>query len=99
MLREYIEKHAIAWAVGQMDNGEIDRINILNASFGAMHRAIDQLTLKPEHLLIDGNRFNAYPGIDHTCIIGGDGKFAAIAAASILAKVAREAIIIPPKGV
>jgi ribonuclease HII len=75
LLRVYIQKHAIAWAVGQMDAGEIDRINILNASFGAMHRAIDALARRPEHLLIDGNRFNAYSGIPHTCIIGGDGKF------------------------
>jgi ribonuclease HII len=90
LLRVYIQKHAIAWAVGQMDAGEIDRINILNASFGAMHRAIDALARRPEHLLIDGNRFNAYAGIPHTCIIGGDGKFAAIAAASILAKTYRD---------
>jgi ribonuclease HII len=89
-LRAYIEKHALAWAVGMMDAQEIDRINILNASFGAMHRAIQQLAIQPEHLLIDGNRFNAYPGIAHTCIIKGDGKFKAIAAASILAKTYRD---------
>jgi ribonuclease HII len=90
MLRDYIQKRAVAWAVGQMDAGEIDRINILNASFGAMHRAIHALSLKPEHLLIDGNRFNAYADIPHTCIVGGDGKFAAIAAASVLAKTYRD---------
>lgn len=90
MLRAYIEKRAIAWAVGVMDAQEIDRINILNASFGAMHRALDQLTLRPDHLLIDGNRFNAYPGITHTCIVEGDAKFSAIAAASILAKTYRD---------
>ena len=90
MLREYIQKKAIAWAVGMMDEKEIDRINILNASFGAMHRAINQLTLRPDHLLIDGNRFNAYPGISHTCIIQGDGKYKAIAAASVLAKTYRD---------
>ena len=90
MLREYIEKRALAWAVGMMDSKEIDRINILNASFGAMHRAINQLILLPDHLLIDGNRFNPYPGISHTCIVEGDAKFAAIAAASILAKTYRD---------
>lgn len=92
-LRTYIEKRAVAWAVGQMDAGEIDRINILNASFGAMHRAIEQLAVRPDHLLVDGNRFNPFPGIAHTCIIGGDGKFAAIAAASILAKTYRDAFM------
>jgi ribonuclease HII len=90
MLRAYIEKHALAWAVGMMDAQEIDRINILNASFGAMHRAIAQLVIQPEHLLIDGNRFNPYPGIPHTCIIEGDAKYAPIAAASILAKTYRD---------
>ena len=90
MLRPYIEKHALAWAVGMMDAQEIDRVNILNASFGAMHRAIDELELRPEHLLIDGNRFNPYPGITHTCIVEGDARFAAIAAASVLAKTYRD---------
>jgi ribonuclease HII len=90
MLRTYIEKRALAWAVGTMDPEEIDRINILNASFGAMHRAIDQLAITPEHLIIDGNRFNAYPGIEHTCIVGGDARFTAIAAASVLAKTYRD---------
>ena len=90
ILRPIIEKQALAFAVGIVDNNEIDQINILNASFLAMHRAIDLLNLKPEHLLIDGNRFKAYPKISHTCIVEGDGKFLSIAAASILAKTYRD---------
>lgn len=90
LLRETIEKEAISWAVGIVDHEEIDKINILNASFLAMHRAVDQLKTKPEHLLIDGNRFNPYKNIKHTCIIKGDGKYASIAAASILAKTYRD---------
>jgi len=89
-LRPIIEQQALAFAVGIVDNFEIDRINILNASFLAMHRAIAQLSLVPEHLLIDGNRFTAYPGISHTCIIKGDGKYLPIAAASVLAKTYRD---------
>jgi len=89
-LRPIIEREALAFAVGIVDNHEIDRINILNASFLAMHRAIDQLSQKPEYLLIDGNRFKAYPQIQHTCIVKGDGKFLSIAAASILAKTYRD---------
>ena len=89
-LRPIIEQQALAYAVGIVDNNEIDQINILNASFLAMHRAIDQLIVKPDHLLIDGNRFNAYPNISHTCIVEGDGKFLSIAAASILAKTYRD---------
>jgi len=89
-LRPIIEREALAYAVGIVDNLEIDRINILNASFLAMHRAIDQLNLKPEHLLIDGNRFKTYPDIPHTCVIKGDGKYLPIAAASILAKTYRD---------
>lgn len=89
-LRTLIEETALDWAVGVVDNNEIDRINILNASFLAMHRAIDQLKKKPELLLIDGNRFNVYKGVDHECIIGGDGKYLHIAAASILAKTHRD---------
>jgi ribonuclease HII len=89
-LRPVIEEKALAFAVGIVDNHEIDRINILNASFLAMHRAIDQLKLTPEFLLIDGNRFKAYPNIKHSCIIKGDGKFLPIAAASILAKTYRD---------
>jgi len=89
-LRPVIEREALAFAVGIVDNHEIDRINILNASFLAMHRAVEQLGTLPQHLLIDGNRFKAYPGIAHTCIIKGDGKFSAIAAASVLAKTYRD---------
>ena len=89
-LRPIIELQALAFAVGIVDNHEIDRINILNASFLAMHRALDQLKLKPGHLLIDGNRFKAYQEIPHTCIIKGDGKYLSIAAASILAKTYRD---------
>jgi ribonuclease HII len=89
-LRPVIEQQALAFAVGIVDNHEIDRINILNASFLAMHRAIEKLKLKPEHLLIDGNRFKAYPEISHTCIIKGDGKYLSIAAASVLAKTYRD---------
>src|ERR1035437_38140 len=89
-LRPIIELQALAFAVGIVDNHEIDRINILNASFLAMHRALDQLKLKPEHLLIDGTRFKAYQEIPHTCIVKGDGKYLSIAAASILAKTYRD---------
>ncbi len=89
-LRPVIESQALAFAVGIVDNHEIDRINILNASFLAMHRAIDQLKLIPQHLLIDGNRFKAYPQIPHSCIVKGDGKFLSIAAASVLAKTYRD---------
>ena len=89
-LRPIIEKEALAFAVGIVTNQEIDEINILNASFLAMHRSVDQLQLKPNHLLIDGNRFKAYPNIAHTCIIKGDGKYMSIAAASILAKTYRD---------
>ena len=89
-LRDIIQKKAIAWAVGIVTEKEIDEINILNASFLAMHRAIENLTTKPTALLIDGNRFNAYEGIRHDCIIKGDGIYASIAAASILAKTYRD---------
>ena len=89
-LREVIERDALAWAVGVVTPEEIDKINILNASFLAMHRAIDQLSVRPQHLLIDGNRFNPYPDIPHTTVVKGDGKFLSIAAASILAKTYRD---------
>ncbi|RAJ29741.1 ribonuclease HII [Pedobacter cryoconitis] len=89
-LRAIIEKEAIAWAVGSVDNHEIDEINILNASFLAMHRAIEKLTVQPGYLSIDGNRFKIYPGIAHSCVIKGDGKYLNIAAASILAKTHRD---------
>lgn len=89
-LREIIEKEAVAWAVGTVSPEEIDKINILNASFLAMHRAIDQLNIRPQHLLIDGNRFKKYPDIPHTTVIKGDGKYLSIAAASVLAKTYRD---------
>lgn len=90
LLRPIIEEKAIAWSVQQIDHEEIDRINILNASFKAMHLAIDALMVRPELLLIDGNRFSPYFGIPHQCFIKGDGRFASIAAASILAKTHRD---------
>lgn len=90
ILRPIIEKEALAFAVSFVHEEEIDQINILNASFTAMHRAVDQLKVRPESLLIDGNRFNSYPQIPHTCIIKGDGKYLSIAAASILAKTYRD---------
>jgi ribonuclease HII len=89
-LRTVIEKEALAWAVAEVSNEEIDEINILNASFLAMHKAVGVLKLKPEFLLIDGNRFKPYPDIPHKCIIKGDAKFASIAAASVLAKTYRD---------
>lgn len=92
-LRPLIEERALAWAVAMVDPAEIDAINILNASFRAMHRAIDALRTRPEHLLIDGNRFHAYPGIAHSCHIKGDGRFRSIAAASVLAKTHRDALM------
>jgi ribonuclease HII len=90
-LRTIIEEEAICWAVGSVDNHEIDQINILNASFLAMHRAIEKLLVIPQFLSIDGNRFNAYSDIPHSCIVKGDGKYLNIAAASILAKTHRDA--------
>lgn len=89
-LRLYICEHALAYAIASVSPKEIDEINILNASFLAMHKAIDQLLVKPELLLIDGNRFKVYPSIPHTCIIKGDAKFLSIAAASVLAKTTRD---------
>ena len=89
-LRPVIEREAIAWAVGIVSPEEIDKINILKASFLAMHRAIEQLKVRPEHLLIDGNRFTPYPDIPHTTVVKGDGKYLSIAAASILAKTYRD---------
>ncbi len=90
LLRPIIEKEAIAFAMAQVCNNTIDEINILKASFKAMHLAIDQLQIKPQLLLIDGNRFTPYPFIPHQCVIGGDGKYASIAAASVLAKTYRD---------
>ena len=92
-LRPIIEKQALFWGIGIVTPQEIDKINILNASFLAMHRAIEQLKQKPEQLLIDGNRFNPYKDIPHHCIIKGDSKYLSIAAASILAKTYRDDIM------
>ncbi|MEC8967729.1 MAG: ribonuclease HII [Bacteroidota bacterium] len=93
LLRDIIIKDAVCWGLGIVSNEEIDEINILNASFLAMHRAIDKLKIKPEALLIDGNRFNPYKNIQHHCIVKGDGKFLNIAAASIIAKTFRDDIM------
>lgn len=90
MLRPIIEAESIAFAITAVDNREIDRVNILQASFLAMHRCLDKIAVIPELLLIDGNRFKKYRDIPHECIIQGDGKYAAIAAASILAKTYRD---------
>lgn len=89
-LRIDIERDALAWAVAEVDHEEIDKINILNASFLAMHRAIEKLSVQPSLLLIDGNRFKPYTNISHECIVKGDGKYLSIAAASILAKTYRD---------
>lgn len=89
-LRNDIQEAALAWAIAEVSNEEIDKINILKASFLAMHRAVDQLTSRPEHLLVDGNRFTPYPFLPHTCIVKGDAKFMSIAAASVLAKTYRD---------
>ena len=89
-LREIIERDAVAWAVGVVTPEEIDKINILNASFLAMHRALDQLKVRPEAIIVDGNRFKPYGEIPHTCIVKGDAKYLSIAAASILAKTYRD---------
>ncbi|HAO51536.1 MAG TPA: ribonuclease HII [Runella sp.] len=89
-LRNDIQEAALAWAIAEVSNEEIDKINILKASFLAMHRAVDQLTVRPEHLLVDGNRFTPYPFLPHTCIVKGDAKFMSIAAASVLAKTYRD---------
>ena len=88
-----IKAEALAWAVCEVSPEEIDEINILNASFLAMHRSVDQLKIKPGLLLIDGNRFKKYQSIPHECIVKGDGKYLSIAAASILAKVERDRIM------
>jgi len=89
-LRPILEKEALAWAVAKVEPKEIDAINILNASFRAMHRAVGSLSMRPASLLIDGNRFTPFPGIPHHCIVKGDGKFSSIAAASVLAKTHRD---------
>ncbi|MEN8224916.1 MAG: ribonuclease HII [Bacteroidota bacterium] len=90
ILRVEIEEKALAWAVAMVDNNEIDEINILNASFLAMHRALDKLAQVPEFLLVDGNRFNPYKEIPHECMVKGDARYLSIAAASVLAKTHRD---------
>lgn len=89
-LREIVQRDAVAWAVGIVTPEEIDRINILNASILAMHRALDQLAIRPEAVIVDGNRFKKYQDLPHTTIVKGDGKYLSIAAASILAKTYRD---------
>ena len=93
ILRDQIMNEALSYAIGVVSHQEIDEINILNASFLAMHRAVDQLSMQPQFLLIDGNRFTPYPDIPHTCVIKGDAKYQSIAAASILAKTKRDEIM------
>ncbi|UXX78982.1 ribonuclease HII [Reichenbachiella carrageenanivorans] len=93
VIKDEIKAEAIAWAVGVVSHTEIDEINILNASFLAMHRAVDQLKTRPELLLIDGNRFKAYQDLPHETIIKGDGKYYSIAAASVLAKTYRDELM------
>jgi ribonuclease HII len=92
-LEKEIIRESICWAVAEVDNFEIDKINILKASFLAMHRAVDKLRIRPEHLLVDGNRFTPYPMIPHTCIIKGDAHYLSIAAASVLAKNYRDELM------
>ena len=92
-LREMILKEALSYGIGIVTAAEIDEINILNASFLAMHRAIDQLKVRPEFLLIDGNRFKPYHDLRHCCVVGGDAKYQSIAAASILAKTTRDRLM------
>lgn len=93
-LRSIIENEALAWWVAQVDNEEIDKINILNASIKAMHLALDGLKIQPEHIIVDGNRFKDYKNIEHTCIVKGDSKYMSIAAASVLAKTYRDDFMI-----
>ena len=93
-LRELVMHEALTYGIGVVTAQEIDEINILNASFLAMHRALDQLTIAPELLLIDGNRFNPYKKIKHVCVVGGDAKYQAIAASSILAKTTRDMMMV-----
>ena len=92
-LRPIIEKEALAWAVAEVDNHEIDEINILNASILAMHRAIDKLSIRPEFIIVDGNKFKPYADIHHQTIVKGDSKYLSIAAASVLAKTHRDEIM------
>ena len=93
-LRPFIEENALAWAVAIVDNNEIDEINILNASILAMHRAIDQLKVSPEFIIVDGNKFKPYAAVPHQTIVKGDSKYLSIAAASVLAKTHRDALML-----
>lgn len=92
-LRLIIEKEALVWAVAEVDNHEIDKINILNASILAMHRAIDKLSLRPEFIIVDGNKFKSYQDTPHKTIVKGDSKYLSIAAASVLAKTHRDELM------
>lgn len=92
-LRPIIEKNALAWAVVMVDNREIDEINILNASILGMHRAIDNLKITPQHIIVDGNKFKPYKNIPSTTVVKGDGKYLSIAAASVLAKTHRDELM------
>ena len=89
-LRPFIEKAAVSWAVAMVDHLEIDQVNILNASINSMHRALDQLSVTPGHIIVDGNRFKPYKNIPSTTVVKGDGKYLSIAAASVLAKTYRD---------
>ena len=93
-LRPFIEENALAWAVAIVDNNEIDEINILNASILAMHGAIDQLSVVPEFIIVDGNKFKPYAAVPHQTIVKGDSKYLSIAAASVLAKTHRDALML-----
>ena len=93
LIGEDIIREAIDWAIAEVSHEEIDRINILKASFLAMHRAVDRLKTAPEHLLVDGNRFTPYPLLPHTCIVKGDSQYCSIAAASVLAKNYRDRLM------
>ncbi len=93
-LRPLIESEALCWAVASYDNDEIDEVNILNASIYSMHRALDQLVIRPDHIIVDGNRFKSYKNISYTTVVKGDGKYLSIAAASILAKTYRDDFMI-----
>jgi len=92
-LRPVIEREALAWAVAEVDNFEIDKINILNASILAMHRAIDKLNIQPEFIIVDGNKFKPYKEIPYNAIVKGDSKYLSIAAASVLAKTHRDELM------
>lgn len=94
LLRPLIEEQALAWAVVMVDNREIDRLNILRASIAGMHRALDRLPVRPQHIIVDGNRFLPWHEVAYTTVVKGDGKYAAIAAASILAKTHRDELML-----